>query len=630
MESAGEASTVVLFSQGDLAVVLIRPDGVRIDPAYVGRNGDVEIISLDDVLSMRGKGYRVFNPMPGLWRAEITATAAPASNMVDFLVTGGSDSAISLSIHPRSESIATGSPINLDARLFNGAAPILGAHVEAVIASPDGLYATVVLRDDGLNGDTAAADGVYFARHLSTAASGIYEIAVTATATSPSFLRSSFTGVDVTANEITLTGVNTDQGVDTNGDSLFEKLRVNLGVNVARNGNYIVLARLQAANGRELEQISQQASLTSADTSIALLFDGSRIASERADGPYRLAELRVLALGGVTHEVFVRTDVYTTQTYSWRQFQRLPITFGTFTDAGADTNGNGQFEFLNVDFYVDVTTAGTYVVDARLTDLAGADITRATGFYSLAAGEHLLRLPFDGRRIGARGLNGPYVVKDLAIYLYTNSNIETSLSVAHQTGPYYYWQFEGQTPNRAPTANVGGPYSGRVGTAVIFNGAGSNDPEGQPLTYSWNFGDGGTGSSPTPSHTYTSAGTYTVTLVVNDGTLNSTPATTTAVISPAHLPPVAKAGRDQVVEEEKRVSLNGTASYDPDGRIVSYQWTQRSGKTVNLKDANKAIATFNAPEPKSKKAEILVFELRVIDNTGLSATDSVIITVKDD
>jgi PKD repeat protein len=47
----------------------------------------------------------------------------------------------------------------------------------------------------------------------------------------------------------------------------------------------------------------------------------------------------------------------------------------------------------------------------------------------------------------------------------------------------------------------------------------------------WDFGDGTTGNGIAPTHAYSTAACYTVTLTVNDGNLDSIPATTTASIS---------------------------------------------------------------------------------------------------
>lgn len=75
------------------------------------------------------------------------------------------------------------------------------------------------------------------------------------------------------------------------------------------------------------------------------------------------------------------------------------------------------------------------------------------------------------------------------------------------------------TPNRAPTAVLSAPASANVGAAVIFNAAGSSDPDGDTLTYAFDFGDGGsaTGSASSATHSYANAGSYTVTLSVSDG-----------------------------------------------------------------------------------------------------------------
>ncbi len=84
--------------------------------------------------------------------------------------------------------------------------------------------------------------------------------------------------------------------------------------------------------------------------------------------------------------------------------------------------------------------------------------------------------------------------------------------------------------NSAPTANTGGPYLGAVNTSIVFDGSGSSDPETDPLTYVWDFGDGSSGSGVMLTHSYTDAGVYTVCLTVNDGDLSSEANCTMAVV----------------------------------------------------------------------------------------------------
>ncbi|MEV1249914.1 PQQ-dependent sugar dehydrogenase [Nonomuraea sp. NPDC050022] len=71
--------------------------------------------------------------------------------------------------------------------------------------------------------------------------------------------------------------------------------------------------------------------------------------------------------------------------------------------------------------------------------------------------------------------------------------------------------------NRNPIAKASADKtSGPAPLTVAFSSAGSSDPEGGALTYSWNFGDGTTSTAANPSKTYTTNGAYTATLTVRD------------------------------------------------------------------------------------------------------------------
>ena len=81
-------------------------------------------------------------------------------------------------------------------------------------------------------------------------------------------------------------------------------------------------------------------------------------------------------------------------------------------------------------------------------------------------------------------------------------------------------------------------------------------------------------------------------------------------------------------EGDSPVTLDGPNSSDADGTIATYAWVQTAGTAVTLTNADTATATFTAPDV-AVAGETLTFELTVTDNDGLTATDTVSITVID-
>ena len=83
--------------------------------------------------------------------------------------------------------------------------------------------------------------------------------------------------------------------------------------------------------------------------------------------------------------------------------------------------------------------------------------------------------------------------------------------------------------------------------------------------------------------------------------------------------PTSSAGVDQTVSYGQQVTLDGSGSTDPDGTIVSYQWSQLSGTNVTLNTPDQNTTTFTSPNEEGT----LLFKLVVTDNESASDTDTV-------
>jgi PKD repeat protein len=124
----------------------------------------------------------------------------------------------------------------------------------------------------------------------------------------------------------------------------------------------------------------------------------------------------------------------------------------------------------------------------------------------------------------------------------------------------------GELPNQLPKASFTHTESGLT---VSVDGSGSSDPDGTIPSYAWNWGDstpGGSGA--TATHTYGTAGTYTIQLTVTDdrGGTATTSRQLTVTAPPPNQAPTAAFTRSASF---LTLSVDGSGSSDPDGTITS-------------------------------------------------------------
>ena len=123
-----------------------------------------------------------------------------------------------------------------------------------------------------------------------------------------------------------------------------------------------------------------------------------------------------------------------------------------------------------------------------------------------------------------------------------------------------------------------------------------------------------------------SDGVYEVKVTVTDGSQSDIADLEVTLVN-LNEAPEAEAGDDQSVAMGAAVTLAGSGT-DPDaGDTLAYSWSQTSGTTVTLSGGDTASATFTAPSGLTADA-VLVFTLTVTDAGGLTATDTVTVTVE--
>ena len=188
--------------------------------------------------------------------------------------------------------------------------------------------------------------------------------------------------------------------------------------------------------------------------------------------------------------------------------------------------------------------------------------------------------------------------------------------------------------NSAPTANAGEDQVVNVGTEVTLNGSGSVDPDGDSLSYAWSLESQPTGSqaslsaasASTTTFTADIAGKYVVQLEVSDGTATSEPDPVTVTAESANAAPIANAGEDQNVVTGATVILDGSASSDADGDLITYSWTLSAtpqDSVATLSDSNVVNPTFVADLDGS-----YLVDLVVADSEEQSETNTVTIVAE--
>ena len=158
--------------------------------------------------------------------------------------------------------------------------------------------------------------------------------------------------------------------------------------------------------------------------------------------------------------------------------------------------------------------------------------------------------------------------------------------------------------NRNPVAVCSAlPQSGAAPLTITFDATGSSDPDGDPLTYQWDFDDGDTGTGVTPIHSYTSPDTYIVTLTVSDGRGGTDTAQIQVAILTENLPPHITSSPVTDIDEGVAYTYQ-TIADDPNNDTLEFLLAQGpEGMTL---DPETGLITWSSPVPGSLNITVAV------------------------
>lgn len=185
-----------------------------------------------------------------------------------------------------------------------------------------------------------------------------------------------------------------------------------------------------------------------------------------------------------------------------------------------------------------------------------------------------------------------------------------------------------QMLNQPPTAEAGPDQAAGEGAAIDFDGTGSSDPDGDALSYFWDFGDGTTGSGPSPSHAFADDGTYTVTLTVDDG--HGVSDSDALMVIVANVAPTATLSNNGPVNEGSSATVSFSSQFDPSsadtlaGFLYSYDFNNDGDFTDpgDLENVQDSFASFTFAAPG-----MYAVQARLTDKDGASTSYTTVVTV---
>lgn len=406
----------------NVSFTLINPLGQTVTPSNIAPGTYTQETNSQ---GKQGEAIDITNPTIGDWTVVYTLKGQGTGRAaLQTMVLGSNTLAAKVMVYYTQ---IQGRSFPISVAVYQGSSPVKDATVELTLTNWATQQDTVVVaHDDGQqnNGDAKAGDGLYSA-NIENLTPAFY--LVTAKIKIPGqdeYMAANFFSVeDSTA---LLAGTVSDDGVDDDGDGQFDRIVLHFPIKeVKREGRYLIDAVLRGSNGKTISTDDAMVQLKPGSSSADIFFDAKELRQKvGVDGPYQIDKVRFdwdPESEDIRPDPHVIQDIGSlgqTKPYKLSELQGPLIQTGHYiSDRGIDTNGNGQFDKIEVTFEVISSIELPFTWNASLVPVSGlapgAVPPNAHNQGVLKPGVNTITLTFDVDSYGLNHIAGPYTLTGL-------------------------------------------------------------------------------------------------------------------------------------------------------------------------------------------------------------------------
>ncbi|MFX1283027.1 MAG: right-handed parallel beta-helix repeat-containing protein [Promethearchaeota archaeon] len=289
-----------------------------------------------------------------------------------------------------------------------------------------------------------------------------------------------------------LTGTYSDRGVDTDGDGKFNKLVIDVEINVISADFYNLDLELSSTNG-DITLLGGNEEYYNVGTHIVSVFINvtfSTVYSHQLNTSYVIAWAR---LYWDRNPIFEVSTPYTTRVYNYTEFDlNLALLTGNYYDYGVDLDADGRFDELVIDVEIDFIEAGRYTVEINLGNInLGTQFHEVTSSY-WTEGIKNVSLSIDAYILYPSIPSSSQYILEI-INIYDENNNLRDQSYHYSTLSHYYTEFDihqitinGNNNFSTLIRDENWPGDGTSSNPYVIEGLTLNGPNSIALISIWN------------------------------------------------------------------------------------------------------------------------------------------------